>query len=208
MNIKLLLGSILMFIVSCSISNAQCPTMSDCTPTGWLMDNQTRTLCASPAGGTFVLVAGNGSVSGNVFTPMQRRLTYMSTVNYDIVVNGTVCTISIGIPIMTTAPDCPNVGISGPSSTSTSVGQSVSTSVSVAGATRTPSWSISPATGVSQASGTGTGTGNITFNNAGVYTVTFSVSNDNDVCNLQTVNNFTYTRQITVSAYCTVPVRN
>lgn len=208
MNIKLFIGLVLLSIFSWSVGTAQCPTITDCTVTGWLPDNQTRTLCASPAGGTFIQVVGNGSVSGNIFTPMQRRQNYLAQIAYNLPAPNIGCFIIIDVPVATTAQDCPNVSFSGPSNTTTSVGQTVNTSVSLSGTANNPSWSISPSTGVSQSSGSGTGTGNISFNNSGVYTVTFSVNNDNGVCVIPDIRNFTYTREIIVTAQCSVPVRN
>ena len=54
-------------VLGCSV--AQCDVADNTTATASITEDETKTLTGTPAGGTWSIVSGGGSINGNVYTP-------------------------------------------------------------------------------------------------------------------------------------------
>src|SRR5680860_373944 len=63
-------------------------TASNTTSTASICENTTKALVGSPAGGTWSIVSGGGSIAGNTYTPTNVAANTSVTIRYTIAANG------------------------------------------------------------------------------------------------------------------------
>ncbi|MBG7610718.1 hypothetical protein IU405_00460, partial [Polaribacter sp. BAL334] len=61
-----------------------CPVAVNTTSTASITENQTKTLVGSPSGGTWSVVSGGGTISGNTYTPANIASNTSVTIRYTI----------------------------------------------------------------------------------------------------------------------------
>ncbi len=65
-----------------------CPVASNTTTTASITEDQTKALVATPSGGTWSVVSGGGTISGNTYTPANVTSNTSVTVRYTIAASG------------------------------------------------------------------------------------------------------------------------
>jgi hypothetical protein len=65
-----------------------CITATNTTSTASITETQTKTLVGSPAGGTWTVITGGGTISGNTYTPPNITSNTTVTIRYTIAANG------------------------------------------------------------------------------------------------------------------------
>lgn len=130
--------------------------------------------------------SGTGSSTGNVVFTMAGQYDVIFTLtksgspagcNVPTVTTASNTHIVKPLPTACTAPSPGTIAVT-PSSAAIQKGGTASFSMSGGTPNTGIQWRVSPITGVTPAAGTGASTGNITFNNAGVYTIIYSVINE------------------------------
>ena len=73
-------------VLACSVP--QCDTADNTTSNAQITEGETKTLTASPAGGTFSIVSGGGTINGNTYTPADINGDTNVKIRYTIAANG------------------------------------------------------------------------------------------------------------------------
>ncbi|WP_202704564.1 hypothetical protein, partial [Flavobacterium sp. UGB4466] len=74
--------------------NAFAGTANNTTPTTAICETATKTLTATPAGGTWSIVSGGGSITGSVYTPADVTADTAVTIRYTVASNGSCAATS------------------------------------------------------------------------------------------------------------------
>ncbi|MCC9018419.1 HYR domain-containing protein [Flavobacterium lipolyticum] len=91
--------------------NAFAGTANNTTPTTAICETATKTLTATPAGGTWSIVSGGGSITGSVYTPADVTADTAVTIRYTVASNGS-CAASSSDVTFTVSP-LPTASITG-----------------------------------------------------------------------------------------------
>uniref|UniRef100_UPI004048474B collagen-binding domain-containing protein n=1 Tax=Polaribacter sp. TaxID=1920175 RepID=UPI004048474B len=91
-----------------SIMNCQgpsCDTANNSTSNISISENETKTLIGSPAGGTWSIVSGGGTINGNIYTPANITSNRNVKIRYTIAADGS-CTATTSDVTFTVTPVC------------------------------------------------------------------------------------------------------
>ena len=85
--------------------NPPCEVADNTTTTTTITENETKTLSGTPAGGTFSIVSGGGSINGSTYTPDDINTNTNVVIRYSVAANGTCSATSDDITF-TVTPVC------------------------------------------------------------------------------------------------------
>ncbi|WP_445750116.1 collagen-binding domain-containing protein [Polaribacter sp.] len=85
-----------------------CTTASNTTSSDAIVENETKTLIGSPAGGTWSIVSGGGTINGNIYTPADINSNTDVTIRYTIAADGS-CPATTSDVTFTVTPVCENI---------------------------------------------------------------------------------------------------